>query len=370
MKLLTIGHNFVLEENQKHLVCFADSKNISDVCLITPQWWVENTQKIYQTNKNNPNYTIYTGETIFTTHNTLAFYYRGLLGRILAYKPDMIEVWEEPWSLTLFQIVLIKIIFRLKAKITCYSAQNIDKKFPFPFNMIQWINLKNVSGVHVCSDSVYQVFKKKYNGIIKTIGLGLDFSDYEFKKKEIGNPIRIGYVGRLTQSKGVFDLLEAINKTKDSTLTLCGAGSDEEQLKLIVKENEMGHRVFFSGSLNKMELIKEYHKMDILVVPSKTTKNWKEQFGRIIVEAYATGVIVVGSDSGSIPELIGSFGLTYPEGDVDSLIACIKEVIKNKETWYSNRLEAKNWVEGLFSWQKIASQLESFYMEVKRDSRI
>jgi glycosyltransferase involved in cell wall biosynthesis len=57
----------------------------------------------------------------------------------------------------------------------------------------------------------------------------------------------------------------------------------------------------------------------VLVVPSRTRPNWKEQFGRVLVEAMACGVVVVGSDSGEIPHVVGEAGLIFPEGDVAAL---------------------------------------------------
>ena len=61
-----------------------------------------------------------------------------------------------------------------------------------------------------------------------------------------------------------------------------------------------------------------YAQLDVLVLPSHTTPTWKEQFGRVIIEALWCGVPVVGSDSGEIPWLIGltGGGLVFPEGDV------------------------------------------------------
>jgi len=361
MNLLTIGHNFVLAENQKHLEYLAKTKQFSKLALISPEWWVENTQRIICKKSSTVNFDHFTGKTMFTLNNSLFVFRSTVLKQILKFKPDIIEVWEEPWSLSLLQIILIKKIFRLKVKISCYSAQNIDKKFPFPFNLIQEFNLKNVSGVHVCSDSVYQVFKKKYRGTTKIIGLGLDFSDYKYQERAHQDILKLGYVGRIVESKGVFDLIESVSQISNCTLTLCGSGSDETLLRKKIENLGIRDRVIFKGSLNKVDLIKEYHKMDVLVVPSKTTKSWKEQFGRIIVEAYATGLVVIGSDSGSIPEVIGDYGLVCPEGSVDELTLCIQSIMNNREKWQKSRLEASEWVKGLFSWESVASQFESFY---------
>jgi glycosyltransferase involved in cell wall biosynthesis len=59
--------------------------------------------------------------------------------------------------------------------------------------------------------------------------------------------------------------------------------------------------------------------MDALVLPSRTTASWAEQFGHVLIEAMAAGVPVIGSSSGAIPEVIGEAGLVFPEGDAGAL---------------------------------------------------
>jgi quercetin dioxygenase-like cupin family protein len=68
-------------------------------------------------------------------------------------------------------------------------------------------------------------------------------------------------------------------------------------------------------------------QLDALVLPSLTRPNWKEQFGRVLVEAMACGVPVVGSDSGEIPRVIGQAGLSFPEGDAGALRASLAELM-------------------------------------------
>jgi glycosyltransferase involved in cell wall biosynthesis len=69
--------------------------------------------------------------------------------------------------------------------------------------------------------------------------------------------------------------------------------------------------------------------MDLLVVPSRTTPRWKEQFGRVITEAMACEVAVVGSDSGEIPHLIrrSGGGLVFREGDADDLYEQVRSFV-------------------------------------------
>ena len=69
--------------------------------------------------------------------------------------------------------------------------------------------------------------------------------------------------------------------------------------------------------------------LDVLVLPSRTRANWKEQFGRVLVEAMACGVPVIGAASGEIPHVIGDAGVVLAEDDVDGLTAALATLAGN-----------------------------------------
>src|SRR4029077_20714900 len=71
-----------------------------------------------------------------------------------------------------------------------------------------------------------------------------------------------------------------------------------------------------------------YARMDVLVLPSRTTPTWAEQFGRVLVEALWCGVPVIGSDSGAIPVVVNTTGggLLSPEGAVAALANALFEL--------------------------------------------
>jgi glycosyltransferase involved in cell wall biosynthesis len=68
--------------------------------------------------------------------------------------------------------------------------------------------------------------------------------------------------------------------------------------------------------------------LHLLVLPSRTGTTWKEQFGRVLAEAMASGVPVVGSDSGEIPYVIGDAGLVFPEGNAAGLASSIDSIYR------------------------------------------
>ncbi|HTA77328.1 MAG TPA: glycosyltransferase family 4 protein, partial [bacterium] len=106
-----------------------------------------------------------------------------------------------------------------------------------------------------------------------------------------------------------------------------------------------------------------------LVLPSLTTPKWKEQFGRVLIEAQACAVPVVGSDSGAIPEVIGKAGLIYPEGNVVQLAAKLRQ-LKNSKTLRKKLIQmGRKQVLGLYTNQIIADKLFKIYTAILRSNR-
>ena len=89
-----------------------------------------------------------------------------------------------------------------------------------------------------------------------------------------------------------------------------------------------GAQVQVLDGLSHERMAEGFARLDVLALPSRTTPTWKEQFGRVIVEALWCGVPVVGSDSGEIPWLIGltGGGLVFPEGDDAALAGRLTEL--------------------------------------------
>jgi glycosyltransferase involved in cell wall biosynthesis len=101
--------------------------------------------------------------------------------------------------------------------------------------------------------------------------------------------------------------------------------------------------------------------MDVLVLPSDTHKGWKEQFGRVLIEAMACQVPVIGSSSGAIPEVIGEAGLIFPERDHHALAAALERLQANPALRADLAQQGRDRVLRHFTNQVIAEKTYAIY---------
>ena len=104
--------------------------------------------------------------------------------------------------------------------------------------------------------------------------------------------------------------------------------------------------------------------MDAFVLPSLTRPNWKEQFGRVLVEAMACETPVIGSRSGEIPGVIGDAGLLFQEGNVQELAACVRRMLDDPALYAQLAVKGRQRVLEHYTQEHIARQMYEVYVEM------
>jgi|GEM_PF-2230013 len=142
------------------------------------------------------------------------------------------------------------------------------------------------------------------------------------------NRLRLLFVGRVCQAKGVDYLLAAlqmIRKEIPCFLTIIGAG-EIERYRILAKKMKVNNLLEFVGPV-RYDLLPSYiRRANVLILPSITTKNWREQFGMVLIEAMAMGRVVIGSNSGAIPDVIGDAGIIVEEKSSSAIARVLKEL--------------------------------------------
>jgi glycosyltransferase involved in cell wall biosynthesis len=160
--------------------------------------------------------------------------------------------------------------------------------------------------------------------------------------------------------KGIDLLIEAYARLKSehpefkTKLLLIGSGEMEHTLLQMARERCIASDIRQIPSIPHQEVPDYMHALDILVLPSRRKAMWAEQFGRVLVEAMASGKIVIGSSSGAIPEVIGDGGFVFQENDSTALTATLLRAVTlpaNERTLLHTRALARA---EHFSWQRFA----------------
>ena len=192
---------------------------------------------------------------------------------------------------------------------------------------------------------------------IEVLKLGIDIQKFKPKIKRDKGGIHILCVARLVPEKGVMDLLEAfleIYKTnKKVWLTFIGDGPLKQDLK--------GYRNVTVRKVPYSKIHNEYQQADIFCLPSRKTKTWEEQYGMSLIEAMATGLPVVTSDAGGIPEVCGSCALYIKPGNVITLKKNLDYLIGNKSIRKSMGKAARLLAEKDYDRMKVAKRLGEIY---------
>ena len=144
----------------------------------------------------------------------------------------------------------------------------------------------------------------------------------------------------------------------DWQLFIVGNGPLKEWVET---ESKKDTRIIYHGVAGHSDMPRLFNAMDVFVLPSVSTEVWKEQFGHTLIEAMATEVPVIGSNSGAIPEVIGEAGLIFKEGNVEDLREKIKQVYEDKKLMKDLSLKGLERVKKSYTNQEISLQTLRFY---------
>jgi glycosyltransferase involved in cell wall biosynthesis len=155
-------------------------------------------------------------------------------------------------------------------------------------------------------------------------------------------------------------LLEAVALDDRIRVDVYGAGPEAEGLAALAGRLGIVDRVTFHGHIDEENIPAVYPEFDVLAVPSVPLPGWIEQFGRVVVEAQASGVPVVASASGALPDVVGDHGLLVPPSDPSALRASLVRFLEEPGLWEELRASG---IAGAarYSWENVAiTQMELY----------
>ncbi len=283
---------------------------------------------------------------------------------------DLVDLHEEPYGLAAAEVVALCWLRRratggVRVPLVVSSAQNVMKRFPLPFRWSERRVLERAAGVYACNGDAAEVVRRKgFRGVLVEVPLGVDVE--EFRPADRSPPegrLRVGYVGRLTLQKGVEHLLDAVAGDRRLDLELYGSGPEEDHLRTRSRALAVEDRVVFGGHVDADLLPDLYRRFDALAVPSLALPGLVEQFGRVVVEAQASGVPVVASAVGALPEVVGDGGILVPPADPRAIGRALARFLDEDDVWAD--LRSRGLVNARrFSWETVADRHLEVYRRV------
>jgi len=338
-----------------------------DLTVVVPPYWDEETRRVRLERAYTSGYTLAVEPIAFSGRFHLHFYPRlnRLLGRL---KPEVVHADEEPYNLATLQMIMLA--RRQRAGTVFFSWQNLYRRYPFPFSVVERYSLAHANyAVAGNADAASVLRRKGFRGpvaVIPQFGIDPDlFRRPDGWSPPADRPFTIGYVGRIVEQKGLLHLVRAVaGLPGEWRLSLLGAGPLEAEVRRLAAALGVGERLAIIPSVPSTQVARHLLDLDVLVLPSLTRANWKEQFGRVLVEAMACEVPVVGSDSGEIPHVVGEGGFIYPEGDDVALRERLRELVASPEQRRRLGQLGRARVLGHYTHARLAEEYAAVYRQV------
>jgi len=380
-RVLTISKPYVAAAYRQKVLALSELDG-AECGLICPEQW--GNQSFEPDSSSDSKYWLKRLPIVFNGKNHF-HYYRGLDKAIREFKPDLINIEEEHYSFVTFQVA--RIANKMKVPYVFYTWQNLHKRYPPPFSWIEKYIFATCSGGITGNCEAIEVLKKKgYSRLVREIPqMGISWNQFTVEKFPGGKSAAIaasrralnlpqdkmvvGYVGRFVEEKGLEDLVQAAtlldpNLQRKILFVLLGNGPFQARLDELMKKKNVRQLFEVRSFVPSNEVARYMQAMDVLCLPSRTRNNWKEQFGRVLIEAMAAEAVVLGSSSGEIPNVIGNDGLVFQEQNPEALAEALRKCLEDPDLLRVLAKRAATKAKSKFTHDAIALQFFELFQEI------
>jgi len=302
------------------------------------------------------------------------------LASLLAEPWDVVHCWEETYVAAAAQVARR---VRPDTPLVFASFQNILKRYPPPFNWIERYVMTRADGIVAFGRTAADVLERKAWVLpvparstkrerppIAIIPPGVDLNLFRPDADRRGDTLRelgwsagapvVGFLGRLVPEKGLDVLTAALDRIGRPWRALfVGSGPLEGMLREWA--GRYGDSVRIVTTAAHADVPRYLNAMDLLAAPSQTLPRWQEQFGRMLIEAFASGLPVVASSSGEIPYVVDRTGVLVGERDIDGWRAAIEALIDDAPRRCDLGRQARHRAETVFGWARVAEAHAEFF---------
>ena len=392
MKIVVVSHSYIVDLNRERLRLLGQLEPNIQVTIVVPKRWREGgvMAKVVESQPvESGTFRVVPLHNFHETNQGLLCFGWDYVQLLRSFRPDVILVEQGAKSLALAQSILIRQIFRLKAKICFFTWWNLPYDRPFLVSVLVGYNLRYSDGLIAGNQDGLDLLRSHgyRNAAIVMPQLGVDETLFRSQmqpdlKTELGihpEDFVVGFVGRFVIEKGILTLIQALEllQVRSWKLVLLGRGELEDQIRETARQLGMDDRLIIINSVPHDQVYRYINLMNTLVLPSETlyaqttltAKGWKEQFGHVLIEAMVCQVPVIGSDSGEIPHVIADAGLVFPEGTKEALRDCIAQLMDSPDLQRELGQKGYDRVLEQYTNHALAKQLFSFFRNIRHAPR-
>ena len=366
-RLLTIGHSYAVTINRRLPEAIAAGGEW-DVTVAAPQRFRDDFRE-YELRAEPNEHVALEPLPVHLARPVHLMLYGRPLRRLLQRQWDLVHCWEEPYVAAAWQVAEWT---PPHTPLVYATFQNISKNYPPPFRWIERRTLARADGVIAFAETARAVLESRRPrpSMIRTIPPGVDtrhFAPDAAARRRVRESLGwddcipvVGFLGRFVREKGVSWLTTVLDEVASPWRVLfVGAGPLESQLRAWAER--WPGRVAVATTVTHDDVPQWLNAMDLLCAPSFTSSRWREQFGRMLIEAFACGVPVVASSSGEIPHVVGDAGLVVAEGDVSQWREVISRLLLDEATRRTLGERGRGRAIAEYDWGAVANRHAAFF---------
>lgn len=374
LRLLTIGHSYCVSQTRRlaHEMAVAGGARW-DVTAVAPRRFPGDLRPIVAERLPGERNRLETVDVCLARRPHVMLYGRRTQRLLREHGGDLIHVWEEPYVAAGAQLAWWA---PPSARVVFATFQNINKRYPPPFAQFERYAMRRANGWIAFGFEVERALcgRPAYRDRpVRVIHPGVDTAAFTpdsgaraaVRRQlgwEVNGPPVVGFIGRFIPAKGLSTLTQALEPLLGRVRALfVGGGPLEAELRAWAEGREDVRVV--TGIPH--DAVPAYlNALDIFCLPSCSTPSWREQFGRVLIEAFACGLTVLGSDSGEIPHVIADAGSILPEADAAAWLAEIARLADSPAERAELGRRGRTRACEAFAWPAVARRHLEFFSEI------
>jgi glycosyltransferase involved in cell wall biosynthesis len=368
VRILVVGHTYVVAENQKQLDALAARSGV-ELAVVVPRAWRDPLHGELRAHvPDRARFSLQPLPAIGTGYEQFYVYVSADVA-LRRFRPDVLYVEQGAGSFVYAQVLTCRSLYARRAKAVFFTWWNLPYRARWPLSAVERFNLRRSQGAVAGNSEAAEILRDHgFSGPLLVLPqLGVD--PVAFRRRDAADLRRtltltgftIGFVGRLAEEKGLRVLLDALSAAPfDFHLLLVGGGPLAPEIRATALAHGWATRLTMIDVVAHEAVAGYMACMDVLVLPSLERAFAREQFGHVLIEAMACEVPVVGSRCGEIPQIIDGPGVIVPQDDAEALRKALADLAGSAADRRRRGERGRQRVLDRFTHARIAERLHDF----------